>query len=378
MRESLPLPSILPIPPGVVAPGDYEALARLRLDEGVAAYFDGGAGGERSLRSNREAWEALRLWPRVLRSLAGGGCQTELLGRPLALPVLLAPVPFQRMAHPDGEIATAFAAAAQGAGLVASTLASVPLELIAPAARHDSEHGPLWFQLEFQHERELSLELVRRAELAGFDALVLSVDQPCEGLFDRERRAAFSLPSGVFAANLEGMPLAPAVAVPPDGSPLFDARLSFAPTWEDVAWLSSRTRLPLVLKGILHPADARIAVDHGVAAVIVSNQGGRTLDGVVATASALPAVVRAVQGRIPVLVDGGIRRGADILKALALGASAVLVGRPQVHALATAGTTGVAHLLRLLRNELEVAMAQCGCARLADIDASLLDPGAWI
>ena len=374
MQDTLPLPSILPIPPGVVSPVDYEALAHQRLSEAAEAYFNGGAGDEQTLRANRAAWDRLSLWPRVLRPLAGGGCRSVLLGQPLALPVLLAPVPFLRMAHPDGEIASAFAAAAQGAGLVASTLASVPLELIAPATRRDAEHGPLWFEVGFQHDRSLTLELVRRAELAGFDALVLAVDQACPSLLDREKRAAFSLPSGVFAANLEGMPQAPQTPVPPQASPLFDAQLAFAPTWEDVAWLCDQTRLPIVLKGILTPADARIALGHRVAALIVSNQGGRGLDGAPATAEALPPIVAAVQGRIPVLVDGGIRRGSDILKALALGASAVLIGRPHVHALATAGTTGVAHLLRLLRNELETAMAQCGCARLEDIDAGLLGP----
>jgi 4-hydroxymandelate oxidase len=230
-------------------------------------------------------------------------------------------------------------------------------------------------QLYPQADRSFWRELVQRAEAAGCEALVLTVDAPVSGARDRERRAGFRLPPGISAVHLAGRP--PAVASPaaPGRSALFDDLLQAAPTWDDVDWLCATTRLPVLLKGVMHPADAREALGHGVAGLIVSNHGGRTLDTAASTAQVLPRVVAAVEGRLPVLVDGGIRRGTDVFKALALGASAVLVGRPQVWALAAGGAQGVAHLLRLLRDELEIAMALCGCATLDAITPELLlDP----
>ncbi|WP_462387942.1 alpha-hydroxy acid oxidase [Acidovorax sp. Q11] len=363
------------LPPEIANLADHELLARQQLDDNAWAYFSGGAGDEITLRANRSAWDTLPLWPRVLRPLAGGHTRVQLLGRTLAHPILLAPVAFQRLAHADGELAMAYAAAALGAGVVLSTQASVSLEAVAGAVQPDPGRGPLWFQLYLQHDRGFTQALVQRAEAAGYEALVLTVDAPTSGVRDRERRAGFRLPPGMGPVNLAGLPPPPQPDLRPGQSALFDGLLHQAPTWDDVAWLQSITRLPVLLKGVLHPADARQAVAAGAAGLIVSNHGGRALDTAPATATALPRVVQAVGGAVPVLVDGGIRRGTDVLKAMALGASAVLVGRPAVWGLANAGATGVAHVLRLLRDELEVAMALTGCATLADATPALLDAG---
>lgn len=366
------LPAQQPLSPDIVSLPDHEQHARQRLDGNAWAYFSGGAADEITLRSNRSAWDALTLWPRVLRPLAGGHTRVPLLGRTLAHPILLAPIAFQRLAYPDGELALAYAAAALGAGVVLSTQASVSLEAVAGAVHPDPGRGPLWFQLYLQPDRGFTQTLVERAEAAGYEALVLTVDAPTSGARDRERRAGFRLPPGIGPVNLAGMQLPAPPRLATGQSALFDGLLHHAPTWDDIAWLRSVTRLPVLLKGVLHPADARQAVDAGAAGLIVSNHGGRTLDTAPATATALPRVVQAVSGAVPVLVDGGIRRGTDVLKAMALGASAVLVGRPALWGLANAGAAGVAHVLRLLRDELEIAMALTGCATLADATPALL------
>ena len=374
-HNSLPPLQRHAIPSGIVSLADHEERARQQLDDNAWAYFSGGAADEITLRANPAAWSQLPLQPRVLRALVGGHTRTTLLGRTLAHPILLAPVAFQCLAHPDGERATAFAAAALGAGMVLSTQSSTPVEVVAQALHGDPGSGPLWFQLYLQHDRGFTRSLVQRAEAAGCEALVLTVDAPASGVRDRERRAQFRLPPGISAVHLAGLAPSPAPQLAPGQSALFDALLHQAPTWDDVQWLQSITRLPVLLKGILHPDDARQAATLGVAGLIVSNHGGRTLDTAPATAAVLPQVVqavRAIDNSLPVLVDGGIRRGTDVLKAMALGASAVLVGRPAIHGLANAGAAGVAHVLRLLRDELEVAMALTGCATLADASPALL------
>lgn len=360
------------IPAGVVAAADYEAAARAVLDEAAFAYLNGGAADEITLRENRAAWDALRLMPRVLRRLAGGHTRVELLGRTWPHPILLAPVAYQCLAHPQGEVATAHAAAAQGAGLVLSTQSSAPLEQVAQVCLSEPGRGPLWFQFYLQHDRGFSRALLERAERAGYEALVMTVDAPVQGPRDRERRAGFRLPAGISAIHLAGLgPMPPADSG--DGrSALFDGLLRHAPNWDDLAWLRGITRLPIVLKGVLHPDDARQALALGIDALVVSNHGGRTLDTAPATAHCLPAIADAVGDKLPLLVDGGIRRGTDVLKARALGARAVLIGRPVVHALASAGAVGVAHLLRLLRDELEIAMALCGCASLDEVTRAVL------
>lgn len=361
------------IPPGTASLHDHERLAQQQLDANAWAYFSGGAGDEITLRANRSAWDTLTLQPRVLQPLAGGHTRIPLLGRTLAHPILLAPIAFQRMAHPDGELATAYAAAALGAGMVLSTQSSTPVEAVAQAMHGDPGSGPLWFQLYWQHDRGFTRELVQRAEAAGVEALVLTVDAPTSGARDREQRAGFRLPAGISAVHLAGLTPPAARPLAQGQSALFDDLLHHAPTWADVQWLQSITRLPVLLKGVLHPQDAAQAAALQVAGLIVSNHGGRTLDTAPATAHALPRIADAVQGALPLLVDGGIRRGTDVLKAMALGASAGLVGRPAVYGLAHAGAVGVAHVLRLLRDELEIAMALTGCATLDQATPALLD-----
>ena len=369
-------PTLHPLPPGLASLADHESHARTLLDDNAWAYFSGGAADEFTPRANRDAWNALQLWPRVLRPLAGGHTRVRLLGRELECPLLVAPMAFQAMAHPDGELAAAYAAAALGAGYVLSTQASQPLAPIAQATRDQPGRGPLWFQLYLQPDRGFTRALVRQVEDAGYEALVLTVDAPVNGARDRERRAQFRLPAGISAVNLAGMAAPPAMELRPGQSALFDGLLHHAPTWDDVAWLRSITRLPVLLKGIMHPDDARQALSVGAAGLIVSNHGGRTLDTSPATAAVLPRIARAVDGAVPVLVDGGIRRGTDVLKAMALGANAVLVGRPVLWGLANAGAAGVAHVLRLLRDELEIAMALTGCQTLDQASSVLVDPAA--
>lgn len=340
---------------------DYERLAEGRLDPMAWAYFSGGSADEITLRWNREGFERLAVVPRVLNGGAGGHTRLTLFGRAYAHPIFVAPVAYQKLAHADGELATAAAAAAQDACMVLSTQASATLEDAAEAGA-----SCRWFQLYLQPERAATLSLVRRAEAAGYEVLVLTVDAPINGVRNREHRAGFMLPPGVVAENLKDITVAPA-PLPPGASVVFDRFMANAPTWDDVAWLRSQTKLPVVVKGVLSAEDAMRAVEAGVAGIVVSNHGGRTLDTLPATIDVLPRVVDAVGGRVPLLLDGGIRRGTDVLKALALGASAVLVGRPVVYGLAVEGAFGVAHVLRLLRDEFEVAMALSGCRTLADI-----------
>jgi 4-hydroxymandelate oxidase len=358
---------------------DLPALAREQLGDAAWAYLAGGAADELTLCENACAWRRLRLSPRVLRPLAGGHTRSSLLGRSLPHPMLLAPVAYQALFHPDAECASALAAAMQGAGMVLSAQAGTRLEDVAALVRDEPGRGPLWFQLYLQPDRGFSLDLVQRAEAAGYEALVLTVDAPAQGVRDRELRAGFQLPPGLSAINLQGAPRHPPASLAPGASALFDGLLQQAATWDDVAWLQARCRLPLLLKGLLHPDDALQAAALGVAGIVVSNHGGRTLDTTPATVVALPRIAAALAarpGRSPVLlVDGGIRRGSDVFKALALGASAVLVGRPMVQALAVAGAPGVARAIRLLRDELEVCMALCGCATLDDIGPDRIWPG---
>lgn len=353
------------IPPHIAALADYEALAREHLSEGAWAYFSGGAGDEWTLRENIAAYARLPLRPRVLRDLTGANTRTELFGTVLPAPILLAPVAFQKLAHPDGEFATALAAQALNVPMVVSTQASVTLEELAEQAA-----GPLWFQLYIQPDRDFTQALVRRAEQSGYRALVVTVDAPVNGMRNREQRAGFALPAGIDAANLRGM--RGLQAGPQEallfGTPLIDT----AARWSDLEWLRGITALPVLVKGIADPADARRALEAGMDGIVVSNHGGRALDGTPAAIDLLAPVVREVAGAVPVLMDGGIRRGADVLRALALGADAVLVGRPAIFALASAGAPGVAHVLRILQGELELAMALTGCADIASVDGAVL------
>jgi 4-hydroxymandelate oxidase len=365
-------PIIESLPEGLANLADFEAPAQARVDAAAWAYLNGGAADEITLRANRAAWDAIRLQPRVLRDLSGGHTRVTLLGRELQHPVLLAPIAYQRLFHADGELAIAHAAAAQGAGLALSAQASVTMEAVAAPMLADPTAGPLWFQLYWRDDRDFMRALLQRVEAAGYQALVLTVDAPVHGARDRERRAGFKLPDDIRAVNLGG--LKKPLDLQPGQSALFDGLMPRAATWREIDWLRAESRLPLLLKGVTHADDARDALARGVSGFIVSNHGGRTLDTLPATAELLPPLRAALGPDVPLLVDGSIRRGTDVLKAMALGANAVLLGRPYVHALAASGALGVAHALRLLRDELEIAMALSGCKTLADAGPALLWP----
>lgn len=356
------------LPPGVVSVEDYEPLAREHLSPMVWEWLSGGGGDELTVRWNREAFHKIRLQGRVLRDMKGANTRVTLFGETLDFPILLAPVAYHKLIHPDGELATVTGASAIRAGMIVSTNATVMLEDIAR-----SSQTSLWFQLYMLADRGFTRELVQRAEDAGFKALVLTVDAPVNGTRNREARAGFRLPPDIKAVNLMGM-TRPYPSQPPTlvESPLFNGFFDTMATWKDVAWLQSITRLPVLLKGVMGPEDAKQAASEGASGLIVSNHGGRVLDTLPAAIDALPRIVDVVGDTMPLLVDGGVRRGTDVLKALALGAKAVLVGRPYAYGLAAAGALGVVHVLSILRAELEVAMSLTGCVTLDDIDRSVL------
>ncbi|MBW6398770.1 alpha-hydroxy-acid oxidizing protein [Roseomonas sp. HJA6] len=362
------------IPADVASLADYERHARGRLSEQAWAYVAGGAADEITLRRNREAFEAIRLKGRVFADLAGGDTRLDLFGETFAHPILLAPVAHHGLACPQAELATAVGAVGARAGFVVSTESDAAVEEIATAATG----GSFWFQLYIQHDRDFTLGLVARAERAGAKAIVLTADAPVSGMRDRERRAGVA--PGMFgpAAHLHGARPGPVPCARLGESLIFNGFIDTAARWADVARLRAATRLPLLVKGITAPEDAERAIAEGADGIIVSNHGGRVLDTLPASIEALPVVAGAVAGRVPVLMDGGIRRGTDVLKALALGATAVLIGRPYVHALAVAGPAGVAHAVQMLRAEFEVAMALTGCRRLRDIGAQVLWDAATI
>ncbi len=358
----MPLPPLETIPPHVVSLDDYEPLARERVEPAHWEYLCGGAADEITLRENRSAFERLKLVPRIFQDLTQASTRLNLFGRDYAHPILIAPTAFHRLFHPGGEMATILGASAMETCMTVSTQAGAAIEEIAQAAT-----VPPWFQLYIQPDRGFTAELVKRVEAAGCTAIVVTADAPLHGIRNREQRAAFRVPPGFEPVNLRGMQ-----PVPPADRVFGSHLLERAPTWQDLAWLRSLTKLPIILKGVLDMEDAMLAAHHGADGVIVSNHGGRTLDTVPATIDMLPAIATVLQGKLPILLDGGIHRGTDILKALALGASAVMVGRPILHGLAAAGATGVAHVLKILRTELEIAMALTGRASLDQIDPSLI------
>jgi 4-hydroxymandelate oxidase len=308
------------------------------------------------------------LLPRVLRDVSRLDTRLSLLGTEMPFPILVAPTAYHRLADPEGEVATARGAGATGATLVVSSLSTTAIEEVAGAAT-----GPLWFQLYVQTDRGFTRALVERVTAAGCKAICVTVDTPVWGARHRETRARFALPPGLDRPNLRplGEQAAKADHLPKDGG-IFHTLLDPTLTWREIEWLLSFARVPVLLKGILAPADADLAARAGVAGIIVSNHGARNLDTVPATVDALPGVIEAAAGRLPVLLDGGIRRGTDVLKALALGADAVLLGRAVLWGLAAGGSDGVAAILRLLARELEMSMALCGCRNLAEIDRATL------
>jgi 4-hydroxymandelate oxidase len=353
------------IPADITSLADYECHAAACLPEATWLHIREGCERGLALAANRAALDAIRLIPRMLADIAGGSTAIELFGKRHAAPILLAPIAYQRLAHEDGELATVRAACALDTTMIASTLSSVPIEAIAAAGTEAGRElrrpaPPLWFQLYFQQDRERTAALLYRAEAAGCEVIVATVDASI-------KRSGFQLPPGVTAANLGDAQPQPQSTAPGENILFGTALARQAPTWADLAWLREQTRLPLVIKGILSPDDARRALDHGADGIVVSNHGGRVFDAAPAALAALPAIVEAVGGSAPLLVDGSIRSGTDVARALACGAQGVLVGRPQFHALAVAGMAGVAHMLHILRAELELALALLGCASPAEL-----------
>ena len=345
---------------------EYEPLARARVSAMAWDYLAGGSGDERTLAWNRERLDATRLYPRVLRDVSEVDTRLTLLGLELPFPVLLAPTGFHRLFHPEGELATARGAGAAGALYTMSTVATTSLEDIAAVAT-----APLWFQMYVQRDRGFTRELVRRAESAGCHALMFTVDTPVLGARDREQRNRLELPPGLELANLRALGGASeggTTFAHGAGNPFLDPSL----TWDVLDWLVGETRLPVIVKGVLRHDDAQRALERGAAAIVVSNHGGRNLDTVPATIDVLPRIAATVAGRVPLLLDGGVRRGVDVVKALALGASAVMIGRPYLWGLAAAGADGVTRVVRLLVGELEMAMAQCGAASLGELERDLV------
>jgi 4-hydroxymandelate oxidase len=328
---------------------DFEAEAETRAAPGAWARIQGGAADELTLRWNQEAWQHLRLRPRVLVDVSKLDTRLSLFGRELPFPILLAPTGAQALIHPNGDLEVADGAGAGHATLVISSSASLPIEQVARRAT-----GPVWFQLYLQLDRAFTKDLVQRAEGAGCSAICVTVDSPTHGVRDREHRAKSQLPD---------RPL-----------PNFASKdyLNPALTWKDIEWLQSFAKIPILLKGILDADDAGLSVAAGVAGIIVSNHGGRNLDTAPPTADALPEIAERVAGRVPVIVDGGIRRGTDVLKALALGATAVEIGRPYLYGLSVAGAEGVARVIQILRHEFESAMMLTGRPNIASIDRSVL------
>jgi 4-hydroxymandelate oxidase len=336
---------------------DFEVAARDVLDPVHYDYFAGGAQDEITICANHEALGRITLVPRILRGAGAPQLDVTVLGADMAMPILVAPTAFHRLAHPEAERATARACAAAGVTMIAAMLSTVAIEDIAAEARKTAAplEPILWFQLYVQPDRSFTEAIVRRAEAAGCRALVVSVDSPALGRRERDDRNDFhDLPPGLRCENLRDLR---------GKEPGHVRQVVLSPdiSWRHIEWLRETSDLPILLKGVLHPLDAQIAVDNGVDGLIVSNHGGRQLDTTPATIEQLPVVANAVQSRVPLLVDGGIRRGTDVVKALALGATAVAVGRPIIWGLAVGGEDGVAQVLALLRNELENALALCGC-----------------
>ena len=359
---------------------EYEKLAKDHLSQTTLDYYSSGAWDEITLQDNRAAFERVKLRPRMLVDVSDvydglhlRNLTTSILGQSLQLPLLIAPMAFQCLAHPDGEVATALAAASAGVGMVLSTMATKSIEEVATACEKFPD-SLRWFQLYIHKDRGLTRALVEKAYKAGYKALCLTVDAPVLGQRERDRRNEFALPPDLHLANLatiSGLD----ISHEKGESGLFTyfaQQLNPAVTWHDLEWLQSLSPLPLVIKGILRGDDAVRAVEYGAKAIVVSNHGGRQLDGAIASLDALTEIVAAVDGKVEVVLDGGIRRGTDILKALALGAKAVLIGRPILWGLAVAGQVGVSHVISLLQDELNLAMALSGCAKLQDIDPSLV------
>lgn len=344
---------------------DFELLAKTKMLATSWEYLCAGAGDEITVRWNAEAYQRIRLKPRVLVDVSKLDTRVTLFGQEHDFPILLAPVAAQKLMHPEGELASARGAIAAGATMVVSSFANTSLEEVAAAVK-----SPLWFQLYAQTDQGFTRELVQRAEASGYRALCLTVDTATTGARNREARAAVKLLPIPNFAGLKGA--GSDVSLHTGSQDVFKSVLAASTSWKEIEWLLSFTKVPLVLKGVLDPDDADLAAKCGVSGIIVSNHGGRNLDTLPATIDALPQVAEKVAGRMPVFVDGGIRRGTDVLKALALGASAVFIGRPYIYGLGAAGEPGVTQVIKILQRELQMAMALTGRTNIRGIDRSVI------
>lgn len=350
---------------------EYRSEAEATLPEMARSYYMSGARDEITSRKNRSSWQELDLYFKVLVDVSERDCSIDLLGDRLRSPILIAPTAFHGLAHPDAERATARGASEAGAVYVSSTLSNCSIEEIAEASS-----GHRWFQLYVYRDRGVTLDLIRRAEVSGCRALVITVDAAVIGTRERDRALGFHLPEPLTMGNFRGAERALLNQIDDDSAltRYVQGQLDPSLTWDDLSWLIDQTHLPVFVKGIIRASDARQAFDRGAAGVIISNHGGRQLDTAPPTSRALPPIVDAVGGRGLLLVDGGIRRGSDVLKAIAMGADAVLIGRPILWGLTCAGARGVTDVLEILREELLEAMALCGCPRLSHITRDLLSP----
>ena len=348
---------------------EYEALARERLDGAAFDYYVSGAHDEITLANNRSAFSRISLAYRVLVDVSERSMATSVLGMPVSMPLLVAPTAFHRMACAEGELATVRAAGAAGTIMILSSLSNTDVEDVVAAAS-----GPVFFQLYVYRDRAATEALVQRAEAAGCKALVLTVDAPQLGTRERDVRNRFHLPEGLEVRNMlpAGYGYVVEQAAESGLAAYFASLIDPSLSWDDIAWLRSLTELPLLVKGVVRADDALRAVEHGAAGIVVSNHGGRQLDTSVATIDALAPIAEAVDGRAEILIDGGFRRGTDIVKALALGATAACIGRPILWGLATAGQAGAEHVLELLRAELDLAMALCGAPTVAELTDDLI------
>ncbi len=355
------------IPPEILCARDYELLASQFMPAATYAYVAGGCGHDLTAGANLDAFSHWAIYPRLLRKLDTGHTRVAIGGEQFLHPLFLAPVAFQSLAHPGAELDTARAAHATDTCMVVSTLSSRTLEDVALGA------GPQrWFQLYIQPHRDATLTLLKRAADAGYRAIVVTLDAAIQVPSFSALRAGFRMPDGTVAENLRGLPAAEIVPAQPGDSRIFQGVMRAAPNWDDLAWLIASTELPVWVKGVIHPHDAVSLKAAGVAGMVVSNHGGRGLDGAPASLHVLPAIRAALGPDFPVLFDSGIRSGSDVFKALALGANGVMLGRLQLYALSVAGALGVAHMLKLVREELEICMAMAGCATVADITPACL------
>lgn len=350
------------IPADIKSAQDYEHLARRFISLPNYEYIAGGSGRDQTLSANLAAFTRRAICPRLLRDVTHGNTNLTLLDKHFAHPIFLAPVAYQKLAHPLGELDMARAAEAMQSCMVSSTLSTYSLEEIA-----DAGSGEKWFQLYFQARPELTLDLIRRAELAGYSAIVITVDASIRSPSLRALRSGFQMPKDCVAVNTAHYKQSQIQELAAGQSRIFQGIMQEAPTWTHLQHVLDQTPLPIIVKGVLHHEDALHIKNMGYAGIIVSNHGGRSFDGAPASLDCLAKIRTAVGNEYPVLFDSGIRSGLDIFKAIALGADAVLIGRLQMYALSVAGALGVAHMLKLLREELELCMAQAGCATLNDI-----------